>query len=187
MLIKIVSATYNDVDHTVTLHPVRRLPLSSRFRLTVGGSGPKGITDRSETLLDGRATGQPGSDYVTTISRSNLVFTLFPKTSTAKTASRRHAAQVTRVSAHALGHLLSRRVLLALTLRSSRAPENRVENIRCFESAHCEKIPNHESARQSAADCVRAWSVPPRPGRGAGLRGRGARCPNAERCGSHRP
>ena len=41
------------------------------------GTGPKGVTDKSETLLDGKSTGQPGSDYVTTISRSEFVFTTY--------------------------------------------------------------------------------------------------------------
>ena len=61
ILIKILSAQYNDVDHTVTLHPARLLPLSSRYRLTVRGSGPKGVTDKSETLLDGKSTGSPAA------------------------------------------------------------------------------------------------------------------------------
>ena len=79
ILIKVLSARYNDIDHTVTLRPARLLPLSSRYRLTVRGSGRKGITDKSETLLDGKSTGQPGSDSVTTISRSNFVFTKYSK------------------------------------------------------------------------------------------------------------
>ena len=77
LLIKILSAQYNDADHTVTLHPARLIPLSSRLRLTVRGSGPKGVADKSETLLDGKSTGQPGSDYVTTVSRANFVYTKY--------------------------------------------------------------------------------------------------------------
>ena len=85
--IKIVSAQYNDADHTVTLRPARLIPLSSRLRLTVRGSGAKGVADTSETLLDGKSTGQPGSNYVTTVSRANFVYTKYAKLRAAKSSS----------------------------------------------------------------------------------------------------
>ena len=77
ILIKILSARYNDVDHTVTLHPARLLPLSEPLPAHSARKRSEGIADKSETLLDGKSTGQPGSDYVTTISRSNFVFTTY--------------------------------------------------------------------------------------------------------------
>ena len=107
-MIKILSAKYDDGDHTVTLHPARLLPLSSRSRLTVRGTGVKGLADNTDTLLDGKATGQPGSDYVAIVKRSNFVFTTYAaKKQNASKAL--HASQVTHVSAHAVDHVLGKR------------------------------------------------------------------------------
>jgi hypothetical protein len=67
--IKLKSAVYDATAHAVTLSPARRLPLSRKFRLTVRGT----IADELGTPLDGKGNGTNGSDYVTTISRDNLV------------------------------------------------------------------------------------------------------------------
>jgi virginiamycin B lyase len=73
--IRIGSAVYDPATRTVTLRPVDRLYLYHRFRLTVVGTGRKGVSDPSGDLMDGQGTGWPGSDLVTTLSAANLVLT----------------------------------------------------------------------------------------------------------------
>ena len=73
--IRIESAVYDAATRTVTLRPEERLYLYHRFRLTVVGTGPTGVTDTSGNLLDGQKTGHPGRDFVTIISAADLVRT----------------------------------------------------------------------------------------------------------------
>jgi uncharacterized repeat protein (TIGR01451 family) len=73
--IRIGSAVYDPATRTVTLRPVQRLYLYHRFRLTVVGTGPRGLTDASGNLLDGQKTGHPDSDFATTLSAANLMLT----------------------------------------------------------------------------------------------------------------
>ena len=105
----------------MTLHPGRLLPLNGRYRLTVRGTGTKGIADKSETLLDGESTGHPGSNYVTTISRSNFVFTTYAVIK-AKSSKGLHSSQVTHVKAHAVDHHQSRRASSHLRYLKDRMP-----------------------------------------------------------------
>ena len=69
---RIASATYDTEARTVTLRFHKLLPLFARYRLTVNGSTPGGVTDASGRLIDGAGTGQPGSDYVRTFGRNIL-------------------------------------------------------------------------------------------------------------------
>jgi uncharacterized repeat protein (TIGR01451 family) len=73
--IRIKEAVYDAVTRTVTLKPVQLLNLHHRFRLTVIGTAPSGLTDISGNLLDGRKTGSPGSNFVTIVTARNLVLT----------------------------------------------------------------------------------------------------------------
>jgi hypothetical protein len=59
----------------VTLKPVHRLNLHHRFRLTIQGTGPGGISDTSANLLDGENTGAPGSDFATVVVAGDLALT----------------------------------------------------------------------------------------------------------------
>lgn len=72
-LIGVDAAVYNSATQSVTLHPHRRLDLHLRYILVVKGAGPGAITDTAGRPLDGAGTGQPGSNYVTTVDASNLV------------------------------------------------------------------------------------------------------------------
>jgi hypothetical protein len=54
---------------------MHRLYLYHRFRLTVVGTGPRGVSGTSGDLLDGRETGRPDGDFVTTVSAADLVLT----------------------------------------------------------------------------------------------------------------
>ncbi len=72
-VVPISSAVYDAATDTVTLHPRNRINLHRTYRLTVVGVGPNGLTDSSGLLLDGKKSGQPGSNYVTTINGRNLV------------------------------------------------------------------------------------------------------------------
>jgi Bacterial Ig-like domain len=70
--IKVSSATYNATTHTVTLRPAQLLNISKTYRLTINGTAPSGLTNSAGVLLDGAGTGQPGSNFVTSITSSNL-------------------------------------------------------------------------------------------------------------------
>lgn len=61
--IVIDTATYDNVNRTVTLNLKRRLPLSSRVQLTVVGVRPDGIRNLDGTFLAGQ-NGIPGTNFV---------------------------------------------------------------------------------------------------------------------------
>jgi uncharacterized repeat protein (TIGR01451 family) len=65
--IRIKEAVYDTVSSTVTLRLARRLNLHRRYRLTVVGTGPSGVTDTDGNRLDGANSGEPGSNFVTII------------------------------------------------------------------------------------------------------------------------
>jgi len=71
--IRIKTAVYDSAKRTVTLSPVHRLKLHHRFRLTVVGTAPGGVTDTSGHLLDGLKNGNPGHDFVTIVTSKDLV------------------------------------------------------------------------------------------------------------------
>jgi hypothetical protein len=73
--IRVKEAVYNAATQTVTLSPVHRLNLHDLFRLTVIGAGSRSVTDSSGNPLDGGGSGDPGSDFVTILSASDLVLT----------------------------------------------------------------------------------------------------------------
>ncbi len=73
--IGIKTAFYNPTTQTVTLSPDQLINIHHNARLIVNGKGSGGVADRHETLLDGAGDGDPGSNYVTTLSWRNLVFT----------------------------------------------------------------------------------------------------------------
>jgi uncharacterized repeat protein (TIGR01451 family) len=66
-IIRIKTAVYDAASRTVILTPLRRSKFPRRFRLTVVGTGPSGVADVSGNLLDGRKTGEPGSNFVTIV------------------------------------------------------------------------------------------------------------------------
>jgi hypothetical protein len=70
--IKVKSVNYNPVMKCVTLVLAERLKLRTTYRLTINGTTSIGLKNPDELLLDGAGTGQPGSNYVTTIATSNL-------------------------------------------------------------------------------------------------------------------
>jgi uncharacterized repeat protein (TIGR01451 family) len=73
--IGVKAAVYDAASRTVTLSPVHQLNLHHLFQLTIIGTGPKGVTDSFGNLLDGRSDGDPGSNFVTLVSASDLVMT----------------------------------------------------------------------------------------------------------------
>ena len=62
--IRIVSAVFDPLTLTVTLHPATRVYLFARYLLVVNGTTPAGLASPIGTLLDGRGDGEPGSNYV---------------------------------------------------------------------------------------------------------------------------
>jgi hypothetical protein len=71
--IAIDSAAYNPGTHTVTLSPHKRIDIHRVYGLTVIGTRPGAITGADGSPLD--PAGVPGTDFVTTLSVRNLVFT----------------------------------------------------------------------------------------------------------------
>jgi virginiamycin B lyase len=71
-VIPIASVVYDPSTLTVTITPAKRLNIHKSYLLTVMGTAPNGLTNTSGVLLDGGLTGQPGSDYVATITAANL-------------------------------------------------------------------------------------------------------------------
>jgi hypothetical protein len=72
--VAILTAVYDATAETVTLYPSRRINFHRPFRLTVRGMGADGLRNAQGQLLDGRASGHPGSNYVTTVDWRNLVW-----------------------------------------------------------------------------------------------------------------
>jgi streptogramin lyase len=70
--IRIASVVYNPANFTVAIAPAARLNIHRSYRLTVTGTAPTGLTDTSGNLLDGALTGEPGSNYVTTVTATDL-------------------------------------------------------------------------------------------------------------------
>ena len=70
--IRVVAAIYDSATQTVTLVPAKRLKIHRRYRLTVNGKTPLGLTNPSGELLDGAGHGLAGSNYVTLITRKNV-------------------------------------------------------------------------------------------------------------------
>jgi len=73
LLVPVASAVYDPTARTVTLHPSGRLNLHWVYHLTVRGTPPGGVRGLNGNLLDGAGTGRAGSDYVTSVTASNLV------------------------------------------------------------------------------------------------------------------
>jgi streptogramin lyase len=94
--IPVVSAVYNAANDTVTLSPSSRLNVHAAYQLTVNGTGSSGVKNIFGDLLDGAGTGQPGSDFVATLTRKNLVIARStprgPATPKAAHPSAKHAA-----------------------------------------------------------------------------------------------
>jgi hypothetical protein len=70
--VPVKSATYNPANNTVTLAFPRRLLLRMFYTLTINGTTSTGVKSVGGLLLDGAGNGRPGSNYVTTVSQSNL-------------------------------------------------------------------------------------------------------------------
>jgi uncharacterized repeat protein (TIGR01451 family) len=71
--IAVRSATYDPTNHTVTLDPAQRLNVHWTYTLIVSGTGAASVTSATDVALDGAENGHPGSDFVTKITRLNLV------------------------------------------------------------------------------------------------------------------
>jgi hypothetical protein len=71
--VRIRSVVYDPAAETVTLYPRTKINLHRTYGVTVIGTGPGGVADSRDVLLDGVGDGRAGSDFVTTLTRSNLV------------------------------------------------------------------------------------------------------------------
>ena len=100
--VAITSAVYDAKADTVTLSPKTRLDLHKIYTLTVNGTGAQGVSDPSGNLLDGANNGQPGSNFVTTVTAANLVLTDVPGGPLRLKQLRR---EVAKIAAHELAFL----------------------------------------------------------------------------------
>ncbi len=66
---------YNPATNTVTLRPRQRIDLHHNYHVTIVGTGPGGLANVVDTLLDGAADGDSGSNFVTTLNWRNVVLT----------------------------------------------------------------------------------------------------------------
>jgi Beta-propeller repeat len=71
--VPIKSASYDPATQTVTLRPSRRMNFHHRYKLTISGLAPNGVTNARRLPLDGNRDGLPGGDYHAVVSRKNLV------------------------------------------------------------------------------------------------------------------
>jgi hypothetical protein len=69
------TAVYDPTTHTVTLRPRSRIDIHYAYRLTVVGTGADGVTGADGTRLGAVHAGDPGQDFVTTLTWRNLVLT----------------------------------------------------------------------------------------------------------------
>ncbi len=70
--IRIASVQYDPSSNSATIVPASRLNVRWTYRLSVVGTGPRGLADVAGNLLDGQATGQAGSDFEANLDRSIL-------------------------------------------------------------------------------------------------------------------
>jgi uncharacterized repeat protein (TIGR01451 family) len=75
--IKFKSASYDSTAHTVTLLPTELVNVHRSYQLVVKGATPNGVCSVNHVLLDGAGAGNPGTDFVTTLTWKNAV--LSPK------------------------------------------------------------------------------------------------------------
>jgi hypothetical protein len=71
--IRIRSVHYDSAANTVTLSPIRRLPLQGTYQLTIHGAPATGLKDTAGLYLDGAGKQQQGSNYVARITAKLLV------------------------------------------------------------------------------------------------------------------
>ena len=70
--IKVRSAMYNSAMDAVTLRLAQRLILRTTYQLTINGMPTSGLKNPEGLFLDGAGNGQPGTNYVALVTRSNL-------------------------------------------------------------------------------------------------------------------
>jgi hypothetical protein len=87
IVVPITSATYDAATRTVTLLFAQRLYLYDEYMLIIKGTGANAIIDANGVALDGKANGQPGSDYMAVFGRQNLAGPA-PGSAAAKTKAR---------------------------------------------------------------------------------------------------
>ncbi len=71
--VPVASVVYDPSTFTATIAPAGRLKIHRSYQLTVNGTAATGVTDTSGNLLDGALTGEPGSNYVATVTATDLV------------------------------------------------------------------------------------------------------------------
>jgi hypothetical protein len=76
--VRIRSVVYDPAADTVTLRPRGKINLHRTYHVMVIGTGAGGVADVRGVLLDGTDDGRAGSDFVTTLTRSNLVLATAP-------------------------------------------------------------------------------------------------------------
>jgi hypothetical protein len=70
--IKVGKAVYDPITNTVTLKTVDRLNIHHSYKMRINGTSSTGVAGSTGLLLDGAGTGEPGSNYVTSLTWRNL-------------------------------------------------------------------------------------------------------------------
>jgi hypothetical protein len=71
--IRVKRAVYDPATFTVILHPARRINIHHKYKFIIEGTGPGGLKNTAGQLLDGTASGHPGSNFKTALTWRNLV------------------------------------------------------------------------------------------------------------------
>ncbi|MDG3002848.1 Ig-like domain-containing protein [Paludisphaera mucosa] len=66
-VVPIARAVYDPTTYAVTLTPSQRLDLHRTYTLAVDGRLPQGVAGASGIALDGSGRGEPGTDFVASI------------------------------------------------------------------------------------------------------------------------
>jgi hypothetical protein len=73
--VAIASVSFDPKANSVTIRPKGRINIHHTYRLTVVGTGAKGVRDTDGRLLDGTNNGRPGSNYSGTLTWGNVMWT----------------------------------------------------------------------------------------------------------------
>jgi hypothetical protein len=69
------SVNYDASAYTVALRPSVKINVHRTYQLTVIGKDPHGVCGFDHALLDGGSDGQPGTNFVTSVTWKNAVIT----------------------------------------------------------------------------------------------------------------
>ena len=88
-VIKLKSATYTDLIHSVTLIPKKPFAFTKPVQLLIDGLAPSGLVDSIGRLIDGNHDGQPGGNAIAILSRGGVKLSAVEQARTPRRRRRR--------------------------------------------------------------------------------------------------